>query len=156
MSDLPTDPELVAGLARFAELSGALADGIEAALPGWVDRALAARADGAAIDPARAAAAGAAAVEAVMPPLRRLLAQDPDDQATNPLAIVRVATALPTAVLAEAGVAPVERDAQAVSVFPDDVYDLVPASFGDLDPALADLGLAWGAAKAWIHLRRHA
>lgn len=156
MSDRPSDPELAAGLARFAELSDALADGIEAALPGWVDRALAARADGAAVDPARAAAAGAAAVEAVMPPLRRLLAQDPDDQASNPLAIVRVATALPTAVLAEAGVPPVERDAQAASVFPDDVYDLVPASFGDLDPALAELGLAWGAAKAWIHLRRHA
>jgi hypothetical protein len=40
-------------------------------------------------------------------------------------------------------------------MFPDDDYGLTPASFADIDPALAEPGLAWGAAKAWVHRRRH-
>ena len=38
--------------------------------------------------------------------------------------------------------------------FPDDVYDLAPASFADVDPALHEPGLVWGAAKAHVHLAR--
>jgi hypothetical protein len=38
--------------------------------------------------------------------------------------------------------------------FPDDVYDLTPASFADVDPALHEPGLVWGAAKAHVHLAR--
>jgi hypothetical protein len=29
-------------------------------------------------------------------------------------------------------------------------------TFADLDPDLAEPGLAWGAAKAFVHKRRHA
>ena len=36
--------------------------------------------------------------------------------------------------------------------FPDDVYDLSPATFADVDPALHEPGLVWGAAKAHVHL----
>ncbi len=39
-------------------------------------------------------------------------------------------------------------------MFPDDDYDLTPASFGDLDPALHEPGLVWGAAKAHVFLAR--
>jgi hypothetical protein len=49
----------------------------------------------------------------------------------------------------------IERDRQAEAQFPDDDYDLTPASFADLDPALHEPGLRWGAAKAHVHLRRH-
>jgi hypothetical protein len=34
------------------------------------------------------------------------------------------------------------------------VYDLTPASFADVDPALHEPGLVWGAAKAHVHLAR--
>jgi hypothetical protein len=89
--------------------------------------------------------------------VRRLLEADIDDQGTTPLAIVRAAAVpYPTEVLREAGVPPVQRDEMAERLFPDDLYDLTPASFADLGSELKDVGLAWGAAKAFEHKRRHA
>ena len=61
----------------------------------------------------------------------------------------------PTEVLRAAGVEPVERDEMQERLFPQDVYDVAPATFADVDPALAEPGLAWSAAKAWTHRRRH-
>jgi hypothetical protein len=48
----------------------------------------------------------------------------------------------------------VRRDAEAVRQFPADPYDLTPMTFADLDPELAEAGIAWGAAKAHVHLAR--
>jgi hypothetical protein len=76
------------------------------------------------------------------------------DQRTNPLEIVRRSVVHPTRVLAAAGVAPVDRDEHARRIFPEDPYDLVPGAFGDLDPAVQEPGLLWGAAKAHVILRR--
>jgi hypothetical protein len=151
----PTEDDLA--LARYG---AALADGIEAALPGWVERSaerLIVAWSGVA-DPlvvSRAAAAGRDARDDVAPRVRALLAEDLDEQRTTPLALVRQAVRYPTAVLAEAGVPPVERDALAVEQHPADDYDLTPATFADLDPALHEPGLEWGAAKAHVHLQRH-
>jgi hypothetical protein len=78
--------------------------------------------------------------------VRSVLAADIDEQRVNPLAVVRRAVPYPTAVLRDAGVSPVVRDPQSVEHFPDDDYDLAPASFADLDPALHEPGLRWGAA----------
>lgn len=143
-------------LARYA---GALAAGIEAALPAWVvrcvvDRAEAHRPGSSAGLLADAEAAGRAAQAEVGPRVRALLQADVDAQATGPLALVRTAVAHPTAVLAAAGVPEVVRDEFAVRAFPDDGYDLAPASFADLHPDLQELGLVWGAAKAHVVLRR--
>jgi hypothetical protein len=152
----PTPDDLDA-LARYAT---ALADGVEAALPAWVEASVRRVWGGASVralpaDVAAAArAAGQAAVADVVPDLRALLALDVDEQRTNPLSIVRRATRHPTAVLHEAGVAPVDRDAEAVRQFPDDAYDLTPMAFADLDPDLQDLGITWGAAKAHVHLAK--
>jgi hypothetical protein len=85
-----------------------------------------------------------------------LLALDVDEQRVNPLALVRRAVSYPTAVLRDAGVPPVVRDEFDERAFPDDVYGLAPAAFADIDPALHEPGLLWGAAKAHAHLaRRH-
>lgn len=143
----------------LAEHAGRLADGIEAALPGWVVRSVARLADawrpGLAdeLQPA-ATAAGEAAVADVGPRVRALLAADVDEQWTGPMALVRTAVRYPTEVLSGAGVASVERDEFAERTFPEDVYDLAPASFADLDPALHEPGLVWGAAKAHVMLAR--
>jgi hypothetical protein len=93
-------------------------------------------------------------VAAVEPALRDLLRADVDDQRTNPLAILRGAVRYPTGVLRAAGVPPVERDAHAVALFPEDDYDLSPAAFADLGPSVHEPGLRWGAAKAHVILRR--
>ncbi len=156
--------------ARLAQYAAALADAIEAAIPAWVERSVVGRyeawlvAGGA--DPEPAATATIAAVRAdarqagemaqadVGPRVRHLLLADIDEQRTNPLAIVRGAVTYPTDVLRRARVPPVVRDAQAELHFPADDYDLTPGAFTDLDPALHEPGLMWGAAKAHVHLRR--
>jgi hypothetical protein len=142
------------------EQAAALADAVEAALPGWVERsvrrvliAYRGAADPAAME--SASSAGEQAVNEVGPELRALLATDVDEQRSTPLTQLRAAVRYPTSVLREAGVPPVARDEQQARLFPDDDYDLAPANFADVDPALAEPGLAWGAAKAYVHLQRH-
>ncbi|MEY2565843.1 MAG: hypothetical protein QOE35_372 [Actinomycetota bacterium] len=137
---------------QLTETAQALADAVEAALPRWVEDAVVRRA-GRALPTAQAA--GVQATADVVPRLRALLATDIDSQRTNPLAILREATRYPTEVLRAAGVAPVERDDFQRDRFPDDAYDLVPVSFADLGPEVAEAGIAWGAAKAWTHRQRH-
>jgi hypothetical protein len=92
----------------------------------------------------------------VGPLVRELLAADIDEQRTGPLALVRAAVRYPASVLSAAGVLPVQRDADAVRLFPDDAFDLSPGSFAELHPDLRVPGLEWGAAKAYVHRRRHA
>lgn len=156
----PDNPAARAGddpadAARLAELAAALADGVVAALPGWVERAVASR-----LDPltdhwrAAAAEAGRRAADDVGARVRALLATDVDEQRTNPLAVLRSAVRYPTEVLRAAGVLPVPRDEFVERAFPDDVYDLTPATWADVDPALHDPGLLWGAAKAHVILAR--
>ena len=144
-----------------AGYAAALADGIEAALPGWVERSVAgimtawagAMPPEVAID---AVQAGQEAAALVGPRVRALLEADIDQQRSTPLAVVRqAAVRYPTEVLRRAGVPEVVRDEAAEELFPADVYDLAPASFADLDAQLAEVGLRWGAAKAFEHKRRH-
>ena len=149
----------------LAEYGEALAAGVEEAVPGWVTASVtrlvgawAGTAPAGALDPATAAAtaaAGEAAGRETGDALRALVRADIDEQTSTPLTIVRAATRWPTEVLRGAGVPPVERDDFEVSVFPDDVYGLAPATLADLDPALGELAIGWGAAKAWEHKRRH-
>ncbi len=137
-----------------------LAQGIEEALPGWVVRSVerlvvAWRGDVPSVVRRAAEEAGERARVEVGGAVHALLSADVDDQRTTPLALLRGAVRYPTAVLESAGVPPVQRDRFAEQAFPDDVYDLSPASLADLDPSLAESGLAWGAAKAFVHKRRH-
>lgn len=152
----PDDPEDVAALARYA---ATLADGVDRHLPGWVERVVAQRLAAAGrslTDEIRDAArrAGEEAEATVGADVRALLDRDVDDQPTGPLALLRRAVPLPTAVLAEAGLPPLERDEVARRLHPDDPYDLTPAAFADISPDLHEPGLMWGAAKAHIVLAR--
>ena len=148
------DPELA-----LAEKATALADAIDAAIEPWLvgailrvaaaqhledgDRVL--REAGAMADRTRAA---------IVPRVRALLATDIDDQPTTPLSLLREAVGPATELLRELGAQPVARDDFAERAFPDDVYGLVPAAFEDVAPELRDPGVEWGAAKAFVHLRR--
>ena len=141
------------------EQAAALADAIDDVLPRWVERSVrrllvAWRGTADTEVMAAAADAGRRARAEVGPRVRQLLDADIDEQATTPLTILRGAVRYPTEVLRAAGVPPVGRDEQQERLFPDDVYDLAPANFADLDPALAEPGLVWGAAKAFTHLQR--
>lgn len=139
-----------AALRRHAD---ALADAVEQVSADWIRRLVIARApilegdDG--VD-----AAAAAAAEAIDVDLRALLARDIAEQPSGPLEVLRRHVSFATAVLRDAGVPPVPRDEFAERNFPDDVYDLSPASFAAVDPSLHEPGIVWGAAKAHVHLRR--
>ena len=152
----PTEQTAVA----VAEHALALADGIEAVLDKWVARCVVelVTAWSGSVDPeVRAAAeeAGERCRVEVGAEVRTLLLTDIDAQRGTPLAILRRAVSYPTEVLASAGVPHVVRDSFAERMFPDDVYGLAPASFSDVDPSLSELGITWGAAKAFEHKRRH-
>ncbi|HET6966195.1 MAG TPA: hypothetical protein VFH58_15570 [Acidimicrobiales bacterium] len=137
-----------------------LAEGIDQALPGWVVRCVerllvAWRGDVPAEVRRAAEEAGQRARVEVGGAVQALLSADVDEQRSTPLALLRGAVRYPTAVLESAGVPPVQRDRFAEQAFPDDIYDLSPASLADVDLSLAETGLAWGAAKAFVHKRRH-
>jgi hypothetical protein len=156
-ANVPDDPADAAALRSYAD---ALCSAVVEALPAWVERCVSDRhrqwIDEPVPEPVRVASAraGVEAAAAVEPVLRGLLASDVEAQRTNPLAILRSAARFPTAVLQQAGVPPVERDAQAEAMFPDDAYDLGPAAFADLGPSVHEAGLVWGAAKAHVIISR--
>lgn len=102
-----------------------------------------------------AVAAGERARDDVGARIRELLLADVDAQRGNPLALLRTATRYPTEVLHLAGAPAVERDKFSRERFPDDDFDLTPANWSDVDPSLQELGLTWGAAKAFVHKSRH-
>lgn len=148
--------DLASAEAQLAVYAQALAKGIRAALPRWVVAAVESRMIG--LTPevrAAAEAAGADAATHIGEEVAALLATDVDEQRENPLAVLRRAVRYPTEVLRVAGAEPVDRDDFAIERFPDDVYNLAPASFADIHPDLQAPGLAWGAAKAFVHRRRH-
>ncbi len=154
MDRAATDDE--AALQGYA---AALADAVEAVLPAWVHRCVVGRfveATGCAdlIVGRKAEAEGERARREVGAEIRRLLETDIDEQRTTPLALLRGAVRYATGVLREAGVPEVVRDDFAQRAFPDDVYDLAPATFADVDRSLHEPGIEWGAAKAHVHLRR--
>jgi len=158
-TDPPRTPDDLGDAAALAGYAAALADGVERAIPGWVERsvrtvlAVQQIAAGPDVEAALADAATRARDDGA-PRVRALLETDVDAQAGNPLAVLRSLVPYPTAVLRAAGARPASRDEFAERSFPGDVYDLSPATFADVDPDLHEPGLVWGAAKAHIHLAR--
>lgn len=155
MSD-PSAPNPT-GVDTFARLGQELAVAAETAVADWIVSCVVRRHPAPLSTQlvARAREAGAAAAVEVGRELRALAAVDVDEQSTTPLAILRRASRHATAVLAGAGVVHAPRDPVDAANLPDDVYDIAPANFADVDESLVGPGISWGAAKAHLHLRRH-
>jgi len=88
----------------------------------------------------------------VLERLADLMHTDVDEQRTTPLTLFREAVREPTAWLRAHGAQP--PAAPVDGSFPDDVYRLGPATWSDIDPALHEPGLTWGAWKAMTVLAR--
>ena len=136
-----------------------LAAALDRAIAAWVEQSVVrlVTAYRGAVPPAvrdAARAAGRRAQAEVGAELRSFLALDVDRQRTNPLAILRAAVRYPTAVLRDAGVPAVRRDEFKEHAFPDDIYDLAPATWKDVDPDLQEPGIIWSAWKAKTVLDR--
>lgn len=152
---------------KLKTFSGELSDALQTAIGPWVERTILSRAktspralegeQGLTEDLRTVAAhAGQAAAADLGPKIQSLLKADIDDQWTTPLALARQAVPLITATLTRHGVEPVARDAEAIRINPDDLYDVSPASFAEIDPELQMMGIQWGAAKSHIFLTRRA
>jgi hypothetical protein len=86
--------------------------------------------------------------------LEVLLTTDVDEQRSTPLSLYRNAVVDPTDLLRTAGVPARVHDRFTSEAFPDDLYGLGPATWADIDPAMHEPGLAWGAWKAMTVLQR--
>ena len=145
--------------AAFHRYGRELVDAVDVVIVDWVERCVVGVLVEQGIEVpgavrAEALAAGRAARADVVPRMRTLLATDIDEQTAGPLSVLRESVRYPTEVLVAAGATPVDRDEFAVRAFPGDVFGLSPAAFGDVDERLAEPGLRWGAAKAYVHLAR--
>ncbi len=127
-----------------------------AATPGWVRDSVArvAAAQGLDVDPAAVDTAAAEAAAFVETRLGALLATDIDAQASTPLTVLRDAARFPVQVLHGAGAQPVPRPDTVRWAFPNDPFEVTPATFADLGEDVHQAGIMWGAAKASIHLTR--
>lgn len=146
-------PTLAEDEAALAGYAAALAEAVDAIAAPWLRNLVEMRAPGVAesVDVREALNSSA---EMVVAALRDQLGRDISKQTTGPLEILRQAVGFATTILTDAGVEQVERGEFETRAFPDDVYDLTPASFADVHPDLHEPGLMWGAAKAHVHLRR--
>jgi hypothetical protein len=146
------EPTLADDEARLADIAAELDAALRAHVPRWLTRRALALAP--AIDRAVVDDAVTATMSELAPRLTRVLTADVDAGAGSPLATIRGAIGRLSAVLVEMGAQPVQRDEFDVRAFPDDVFALGPASFAEIDEALQEPGLLWGAARAHVHLRR--
>ena len=159
MADDANPPDLRADEERLAAIASRLADEVDAVVPRWIERLVVERVvqwrgDVPADVSADARTAAEEAGAEVATRMRALLATDVDEQRVGPLEVLRAATRHAHEVLATLGMPPVVRDEFAERSFPADAYDLMPATWSDVDPALHDPGIAWGAAKAFVHKAR--
>ena len=86
--------------------------------------------------------------------LRELLETDIDRQTTTPLSILRDAARFPVEVLHDLGAQEVHRIDVERWAFPNDPFGVTPVSLAELGTEVQQAGIAWGAAKAYLHLQR--
>ncbi|CAN5534669.1 hypothetical protein BH23ACT3_BH23ACT3_12170 [soil metagenome] len=132
---------------------------LERVVPGWLERCVTETAErrlGACPEPLRIQARQMAETvgPSVVAEVERLVRTDVDEQRGTPLTVLRAAVRHPTDLLSAAAVEAPHRDPFAEEHFPADRYDLSPASWSDIDPALHDPGIMWGAWKAATVIRR--
>ncbi len=132
-----------------------LRDAVVQAAPGWLDRVLRPFvADSELADRAQMQQAIDASLAAIDARLTTLVATDIDTPMSGPLELLRQSTGPVQEWLNAAGAPRPVRDPWDVRSSPDDHYALGPMAFSDLGDDVHAAGIAWGAAKAHVHLRR--
>ena len=142
---------------RLQEIGSELAQELEVALPVWVEDSIrnvyqAWTGEWPQVIADEARLAGESCRAEIGPLVRQLLEADVAQQQVNPMSILRGASQYPTEVLTRNSVPHVQRDEYLETTFPEDVYGLTPTAFLDFGKTSHELGIAWGAAKAYLHL----
>lgn len=86
---------------------------------------------------------------------RRLATADIDEPISGPLEQIRRATSGATNLLRDLDASPVVRDEAVVALYPEDVFGIGPTAAMELGQEVHDASIAWGAAKAYLHLHHH-
>lgn len=146
MSSTESDEDKLAGYAEELRL------GLVEHTAAWVEGVVRAHVDPAAAPSLIDGLSGH--VERVLGEVTALLRTDIDAQRANPLAVIRSLVPPITDALQDAGARPAQRDPDAERLFPGDIFDLTPGAFSDVHADLHMPGLAWGAAKAHVHIQR--
>jgi hypothetical protein len=87
--------------------------------------------------------------------LAAFFAEDIDQQNTTPLSIIRGGLQSISAHMESVAVPRPDRDPFDERANPADIYELGPLTWQDLGDDVHVAGLQWGAAKAFLHKRRH-
>ena len=90
----------------------------------------------------------------ILSELATLLSQDLDDQRDTPLGVLRRAAIPATELLAAQQIPPLQRDEFERKADPYDHYGIAPKTWSDVSETVGSAGIAWGAAKAYVHLQR--
>lgn len=144
---------------RFITLGRELRDAIVDSLHDWMETVVRARlGQSGELSPDRLdqlAAIGTEVAAELGQRLEQLAIADVDEPVSGPLEIVRQSTGPLTRLLTSWDVPRPVRDEFDAAVRPDDVFALGPMSFAELGQRVQEAGIAWGAAKAYLHRRRH-
>ncbi len=148
----------MSGREQLPEVAVELVEVAERVVPAWLTRITVDAAIRSGLEPASIAAEIEAVVRdasaTTLAELESLLLLDVDQQAVNPLTVLRGAIAGPTELLRRHGARPRPVDPFIVERFPDDIYGVGPAAWADVHPDLHEPGMLWGAWKAMTVLQR--
>jgi len=87
--------------------------------------------------------------------LTALATADIDQPISGPLELIRQSAGPATELLREIGAKPAQRDTAVAAMYPADVFGIGPAGAIALGSDVHEASIAWGAAKAYLHLNRH-
>lgn len=154
-----TEPSIQEDLAAWRRIGEDLRAAVGAAVPSWLERIVGGVLATQQITPEGSfpqdfQAMAERTSRFVDTGLETLFAADPDEQRGTPLGVLRAALRFPSELLDAHGAVAVRRDDMARWSVPEDRYNLCPANLAELSDEAGQLGLAWGAGKAHIHLKR--
>ncbi len=145
--------------AAFERYGLDLVAAVNAAIRPWLNSVVAARIGPATVPPETTAEIDAA-IEKIATQVNRSLTElataDVDEPLSGPLERIRRETTPLVGALDDAGATRPRRDPVDTEMRPDDVYAIGPYTFMDLSTDVHDAGIAWGAAKAFLHRSRRA
>lgn len=138
---------------RFEQYGQALHSAVARAFSPWLTALLESRSGESQLPEEVLAAIDAAATEAVSN-IETLVRSDVDTALSGPLEQIRRAMTELAPVLDAHGFERPPRDPVDSEMRPDDVHGLGPMAFMDLGDEVHEAGIAWGAAKAYLHRQR--
>lgn len=138
---------------RFVAYGQALHDAVDRSFEPWLTSLLTSRSSQATLPDDVLIAVRQASAQATTN-IKTLVQADIDDARSGPLEQMRNALTALGPILDSHGFERPQRDPVDTEMRPTDIHSLGPMSFLDLGTEVHEAGIAWGAAKAYLHRQR--